>query len=102
MSNLTRRQLLIFFGASAGSAVIAPVVGEKLLDSGAADAVVPRRFTPVRLPHPLPIYQEQNSYYATGIGQGNVLNATQDTRLTKYTIIDDVVVPPEYDRYVIG
>lgn len=101
MSNLTRRQLLIFFGASAGSAVIAPVVGEKLLDSGAADAVVPRRFTPVRLPHPLPIYQEQNSYYATGIGQGSVLNATQDTRLTKYTIIDDVVVPPEYDRYVI-
>ncbi|KJH70884.1 PhoX family protein [Aliterella atlantica] len=101
MSNLTRRQLLIFFGASAGSAVIAPVVGENLLDSGAANAVVSRRFTPIRLPHPLPIYQEQNSYYATGIGQGNVLNATQDTRLTKYTIIDDVVVPPEYDRYVI-
>lgn len=101
MNKLTRRQVLIFFGASAGGAVLAPVVGEKLFDGGAADAVVASKFTPVRLPHPLPIYQEQNSYYATGIGQGKVLNADLDTRLTSYTIIDDVVVPPEYERYVI-
>lgn len=101
MNKFTRRQVLIFFGASAGGAVLAPVVGEKLFDVGAADAVVASKFTPVRLPHPLPIYQEQNSYYATGIGQGKVLNATQDSRLTSYTIIDDVVVPPEYERYVI-
>lgn len=101
MNKLTRRQLLIFFGASAGGAVLAPVVGEKLFDGGAADAAIARKFTPVRLPHPLPIYQEQNSYYATGIEQGNVLNADLDPRLTSYTIIDHVVVPPEYERYVI-
>ena len=89
MSKLTRRQLLMFFGASAGSAVLAPVWSEKLFDS-MAQAAETLKFTPVRLPHPLPIYQQQNSYYATGIEKGNVLNAAADTRLTSYTIIDDI------------
>ncbi|WP_009634187.1 PhoX family protein [Synechocystis sp. PCC 7509] len=100
MSKLTRRQLLVFFGASAGSAVLAPVLGEQLFES-AVEATEILKFTPVRLPHPLPIYQQQSSYYATGIEQGKVLNATTDARLSNYTIIDDVVVPPEYERYVI-
>ncbi len=53
------------------------------------------------MPHPLSIYQEQSSYYVTGIEAGNVLKAATDTRLTSYKIIDDVIVPPEYERYVI-
>lgn len=100
MSKLTRRQLLVFFGASAGSAAIAPMLGDKLFGS-AVQASERLSFTPVRLPHPLPIYQEQCSFYPTGIEKGDVLKAAADTKLTSYTIIDDVVVPPEYERYVI-
>ena len=102
MSKFSRRQLLAFFGASAGAAVFAPAF-EKRFGShwGVAEAAQPLKFTPVRLPHPLPIYQEQKSYLSTGIGQGSVLNPSNDVRLGQYTVIDDVVVPPEYERYVI-
>ena len=103
MSKLSRRQLLIFFGASAGSAVLAPTLGEKLFysDNSVAEAAAPLKFTPVRLPHPLPIYQQQPSFLATGNGQGRTLSPSTDTKLTSYTVLDDVVVPPEYERYVI-
>lgn len=104
MSKLTRRQLLIFFGASAGTAVLAPTLGEKLFGSSSsvAQAVEPLKFTPVRLPHPLPLYQQQPSFLATGTEQGQTLSPSEDTRLTSYTVLDDVVVPPEYERYVIS
>ncbi|MBD1902595.1 PhoX family phosphatase [Trichocoleus sp. DQ-A3] len=104
MSKFSRRQLLIFFGASAGTAVLAPTLGRQHFGSNpnVAQAVLPLKFTPVRLPHPLPIYQEQKSFYATAINyQGSVINASTDTRLSTYNIVDDVVVPPEYERYVI-
>ena len=101
MSKFTRRQLLIFFGASAGAAVLAPVLGEKRFGGELAEAAEPLKFTPVRLPHPLPIYQQKASYLPTTIGQGTVLNPSSDTRLGQYNVIDDVVVPPEYERYVI-
>ncbi len=101
MSKLTRRQLLVFFGASAGTAVLAPGLGNKIFGSNTSAAEAPLSFTPVRLPHPLPIYQQQPSFLATGNGQGQVLNPSKDTRLNSYTVLDDVVVPPEYERYVI-
>ena len=103
MSKLTRRQLLIFFGGSAGAAVLAPAVGEKLFGSNpsVAQTAAPLKFTPVRLPHPLPIYTQQQSFYATGLGQGKVLSPTPGAQLGAFNVIDDVVVPPEYDRYVI-
>ncbi|KAB8334242.1 PhoX family phosphatase [Scytonema tolypothrichoides VB-61278] len=104
MSKFTRRQLLAFFGASAGATVLAPAFGEKLFGSNvsiAADKVGPLKFTPVRLPHPLPIYTQQKSYLPTGIEQGNVLEPNGDARLNSYNVLDDVVVPPEYERYVI-
>lgn len=93
----------MFFGASAGTAVLAPALGNKIFgsNSSAAQAITPLAFTPVRLPHPLPIYQQLPSFLATGNGQGNVLKPSEDTRLTSYTILDDIVVPPEYERYVI-
>ncbi|BAZ65915.1 MAG: PhoX family phosphatase [Pelatocladus maniniholoensis HA4357-MV3] len=100
MSKFSRRQILVFFAGSAGAAVI----GDKLINgvSSIAEAkIVPLRFTPVRLPHPLPIYQELNSYLPTGIEKGEVRKASGDAKLNSYTVIDDVVVPPEYDRYVI-
>ncbi len=103
MSKFTRRQLLAFFGASAGAAVLAPALGEKAFGNNKvfADLSIPLRFTPVRLPHPLPIYTQQKSYLPKGIGQGSVLEPSADARLTSYTVFDDVVVPPEYERYVI-
>src|SRR4028119_992871 len=104
MSTITRRQLLIFFGSSAATTVLAPQLTKTLfgINSSAAEALVPLTFTPVRLPQPLPIYREMPSFMATGLnGQGTVMPASQDTKLTSYSVVDDVVVPPEYERYVI-
>jgi hypothetical protein len=104
MSKITRRQLLIFFGSSAATTVLAPGLTQKLfgINSSAAEALVPPSFTPVRLPHPLPIYRELPSFMAMAPGgQGTVMAASQDTKLTSYSVVDDVVVPPEYERYVI-
>lgn len=100
MSKLSRRELLIFFAGSAGAAIL----GDKLLNGFAsgAEAKTPSiSFTPVRLPHPLPIYQQQKNFLPTGIGQGEVVNVSTDIKLSSYNVIDDVVVPPEYERYVI-
>ncbi|MDZ8187474.1 MAG: PhoX family phosphatase [Nostoc sp. ChiSLP02] len=100
MSTLSRRQILMFFAGSAGAAVL----GDTILDgiSNVAEATKKRlSFTPVRLPHPLPAYQKLKSFLPTKIGQGQVLNASGNVRLNSYNVIDDVVVPPEYERYVI-
>lgn len=103
MSKFTRRQLLIFFGASAGTAIVAPYLGETLFSDrkSVAQTTLPLNFTPVRLPHPLPIYQRRSSYLPIKIGQGEILSASSNMKLTSYTILDDVIVPPEYERYVI-
>lgn len=100
MSKLSRRQLLVFFAGSAGAAVLGDILLDGVSNSAKA-TTTPLTFTPVRLPHPLPIYQHQNSYLPTGIGQGQVVNASQNPNLTTYNVVDDVVVPPEYERYVI-
>lgn len=103
MSTITRRQLLIFFGGSAATTLLAPQLGQKLFGGSddAAIAQVPVSFTPVRLPHPLPIYQKQSSFVPTGLQQGSIAPASADPKLTSYTVMDDVIVPPEYERYVI-
>lgn len=79
MSKLTRRQLLVFLGTSAGTAVLAPTLGRKVFGSNSsiAQAAAPLKFTPVRLPHPLPIYQRQSSFLATGTDQGQRLNPSE-------------------------
>ena len=103
MSNtVSRRAVLKFFGASAAGVALQPLAGgvlEALADGGSHLS-----FTPVRLPHPLPIYAQQRSFLATGIGAGTVLpkaTTPEQMNLGSYTVIDDVVVPPEYKRYVI-
>jgi uncharacterized protein len=99
MSTLNRRQLLVFFAGSVGAAVL----GDKIIDGVSSQAIAQTTltFTPVRLPHPLPVYQQVKSFLPTGIAQGQVVNPSTDVKLASYTVIDDVVVPPEYDRYVI-
>ena len=105
MSKFTRRQLLAFFGGTAAVAAFSPAIEKKLFatDGSIAQAVEgPLSFTPLRLPHPLPIYTTKNSFLPTGInGEGTVVDASANTRLEAYEVLDDVVVPPEYERYVI-
>jgi uncharacterized protein len=106
MSNLSRRQFLVFFGSSAAATALAPNLDRVLFgaaDPSVANAVVtgPLSFTPVRLPHPLPAYQSQPSYLATGFNVGTTLPASAAPNLAQFTAVDDVVVPPEYERYVI-
>jgi uncharacterized protein len=110
MSNISRRQLLYFLGGTTGAAALGPVVDGGLLGApkvATAQSAGSLSFTPVRLPHPVDIYTEKQSWYATGIGQGNVLPLAnvsgQEGQFPEptYRVVDDVVVPPEYDRYVI-
>ncbi|MBO3463969.1 PhoX family protein, partial [Aetokthonos hydrillicola] len=103
MSNISRRQLLAFFGASAGTTVLAPILENKIFGNAtdAANAREVLKLTPVRLPHPLPIYQQQSSFLPTARQQGKVIVPSANVKLTEYNVIDDVVVPPEYERYVI-
>ena len=98
MSKLTRRQLLAFFGSTAAATIVAPSL-KRLRVAKAANS--PMSFTPVRLPHPLPIYAERASFLPTDIEERTILEPSSDLKLETYTVIDDVVVPPEYDRYVI-
>jgi uncharacterized protein len=108
MSNITRRQLLTFFTGSAVTTAFGPTIVSRLAsgaDPNIANATVrPFGFTPVRVPHPLPVYQQTDSYLATAPNQGSTLpqvRAFEQMNLNRYTPIDDVVVPPEYERYVI-
>jgi secreted PhoX family phosphatase len=101
MSKFTRRKLLTFFGSSIAATSLAPILERRLLGGGALAEAAQLSFTPVRLPHPLPIYQQQKSFLPTGIGVGEIQAAVNDIRLSQYSILDDVVVPPEYERYVI-
>ncbi|OUC13479.1 MAG: hypothetical protein B0A82_16910 [Alkalinema sp. CACIAM 70d] len=106
MTHLNRRQLLTFFGASAVTTALAPTALNRFL--GGTDAALaadkPLGFTPVRLPHSLPIFKETPTYLASSIGVGSTLpkaTAFEQLHLNTYSPIDDVVVPPEYERYVI-
>lgn len=104
MSNVSRRKLLMFFGVGAGSAVLGPLVSENLFGNSfslAATQVTPLGITPIQLPSPLPIYKTLPSFLPTGIGTANNINPTSNPQLSSYTVVDDVVVPPEYERYVI-
>ncbi|OUL31816.1 hypothetical protein BV378_00660 [Nostoc sp. RF31YmG] len=100
MSKLSRRQILIFFAGS----VSAALWGAKNFSTASSiteKKIKPLNFTPVRLPHPLPTYQQHKNFLPTGIGKGKELNVSEDVKLTSYNVVDDVVVPPEYERYVI-
>lgn len=102
MSNLSRRQLLIFFGASAATTALAPTLSSRVFDRSEAaiarSTFISPKLTPVRLPHPLPAYQAANSYLPETKA---VLRPTSNVKLDSYTVVDDVVVPPEYSRYVV-
>ena len=105
MSSLvSRRAILQFFSATAACTLLEPLARHKLL--GAAPEALAARRQPFVV-HPcaaatstaglpaapeLPRYRTQHWHGAAASG---------NTQLATYTVIDDVVVPPEYERYVI-
>ena len=104
MQEVNRRSFLAFMGATGATVGGAST----LLYSGSVQAApIPLSFTPVRVPFPLPIYTTNNNFLPTGVnGAGSLLASVesggQPVELPTYTVIDDVVVPPEYERYVIS
>lgn len=97
MAAFERRTLLKFLGLSG----LAPSVW--LSGHGAAAGFLTTLpFTPVRLPHALSIYSEGKSFLPTGVdGAGEILPPDSPAILPHYTVVDDVVVPPEFTRYLI-
>jgi secreted PhoX family phosphatase len=96
MSDLTRREFLKFVGASGAVASIGTLA--TLREAHASGLW----FTPVRIPSPLPIYATSPNWLATGLnGAGTTLPAGPAEFTDPYTVIDDVIVPPEYKRYII-
>lgn len=104
MNETTRRRFLQFVGLGAGAIAVSCMSrSTESLFAPAPKASLSGGLTPLRLPHPLPIYSERNSWLATGIGGIGVIKHSRDpVNLTQYTLIDDVVVPPEYEYYLIA
>jgi uncharacterized protein len=94
---VSRRQFLAFLGVTGGAAA-----ADTLLATAAVGAEVSvgdflgRGATPVRLPHQLPIYLSRDSFLPTS-GQVGDFGAP----LAEYRVLDDVVVAPEFERYLI-
>jgi len=63
------------------------------------DALITQSSEPSRLGAAFGLHRA--SFLATGLGAGNNLPQAPGARLDAYTVIDDVVVPPEYEHYVI-
>ncbi len=102
MHRISRRQLLTFLGATTASLTLGPTLGRLTSPHGGqVEAAWPGHFTPVRLPHPLPIYTTHQSYLARPGGTSEVLPPAADPSLATYEFVDDVVVPPEFEWYVI-
>lgn len=111
MSEVNRRSFLAFMGATGATVTVGGT--SALLYSGAVQAApIPLNFTPLRLPFPLPIYTTNTNFLPTGVtpfngaAVGSLITATEAggpaVELSTYTVIDDVIVPPEYERYVIS
>jgi secreted PhoX family phosphatase len=94
---LSRRQFLAFLGVTGGAAA-----ADALLATTAVGAEVSvgdflgRGATPVRLPHQLPIYVGRDSFLPTS-GQVGDFGAP----LTEYRVLDEVIVAPEFERYLV-
>lgn len=99
-NSVNRREFLAFVGGTSAVAGVGTLTfsGSAAAHGGHGSSLLA---TPVRLPHPLNIYTQRDSFLASGIGSGNIVAASASPELTTYTVIDDVVVPPEYERYVI-
>ncbi|WP_293086938.1 DUF839 domain-containing protein [Okeania sp. SIO3B5] len=103
MSRLTRRKLLMFFGCSAAATALSPKIGNFL---GSSSEIAQAQtgglsFTPLKLAHPLEVYESNPCFVPLGINGQGATRTSQDVGITSYEYFDDVIVPPEYERYVI-
>lgn len=97
MNDITRKEFLRLLGASGVALTIVPAMGENAVYASASMPL----FTPVRVPHPLPIFRARPSFLPTGLkGQGEILEPGS-LELSSYTVIDDLIVPPECESYII-
>ena len=94
--HLTRKEFLKFLGA--GSVAVA--IGPAMASRAAHAALVHDRITPVRLPNPLFVYSQGDSFLPTGL-DGEGVSGNFSENLSEYKVIDDVVVSPEFDRYIL-
>lgn len=101
-STISRREFLAFVGGAATTVTVGSILPA---GTASAEAGSLRRagisFTPVRVPHPLNIYTDRKSFLGTGVDTGTLVNASPTAQLGNYTVVDDVIVPPEFERYVI-
>jgi secreted PhoX family phosphatase len=97
-NEITRRNFLKFLGGGAAAAACSALLPLNLARANGGFFLA---FTPVRLPHPLPINTVFESFLATGIDDGITLEGDPTPELASYRVIDDVIVPPEFERYVI-
>jgi secreted PhoX family phosphatase len=108
---VTRRRFLVFLGATS-SAVALDVPLARLTSTAWANGapkslnrgnpgggILTGDVTPVRLPFQLHAYGEGPSFLPASGSAGNVGDFANAQ--LNYTVFDDVVVPPEYERYVI-
>ncbi len=109
MSKYSRRQFLIFFGSSAAAATLSPKLESGLFgtNNGVAQAQM-RSLTPVKLPHPLTAYTQMPSAVPIS-GNGGTLPTSmgmlapgENLNLPFYEVFDDVVLPPEFEYYIIA
>ena len=98
MNDLTRRKFLMYVGGSAAAVACSALLP---FDLARANGGFILPLTPVRLPHPLPLYTVSKSFLPTDLWNGTVLDQDPSPELTSYTVIDDVIVPPEFERYII-
>jgi len=106
MFEVDRRRFLEFLGVTGGLAALDATLPRGLFLTGTAQAALDDEttgvfldnpFTSVRLPHDLQWYTTNDSYLPS---DGSTLPAGS-ANLATYTVIDDVAVPPQYERYVI-
>lgn len=102
MTKITRRKLLIFLGFSAAATALSAKIGSFLGSKSEVAETGSLSFTPMKLAHPLEAYENNPSFLPLGIGeQGNTIEAGINVALESYQYFDDVIVPPEYERYII-
>ncbi len=89
-------------GGAAVLGIAARALPIGLISGDRRGAAGPLGFTPLRLPHPLPVYTRRPSSLAGRAGAQNVLPPSATAELAAFEVIDDVVVPPEFERYVIA
>ena len=88
-------------GGAAVLGVAARALPIGLLDGDRSAAPGPLGYTPPRLPHPLPIYTRRASSLAGRSGTPEILPPSATAELATFKVVDDLVVPPEFERYVI-